>query len=187
MFTASNASKPIIAFCGARDRDHRGYSRTMGQGRRDRTPLFGVTRRPSTYSFSTVRRAPHRRLPRLRNSAKARSAEDFTPCLSPQVLYAFRARTQSENACAPMCTLSGSPFPRMLRGAQGLPGDDNEFLRSRVVVKDTTIAALLERDRETNVLVGRLQQMLAPLLGTSTEPPPDRSAHAHVGHDLSRG
>jgi len=47
--------------------------------------------------------------------------------------------------------------------------DDNEFLRSQVGVKDITIAALLERDRETNVLVGRLQQMLAPLLGTSTE------------------
>jgi hypothetical protein len=49
---------------------------------------------------------------------------------------------------------------------------ENEFLRGQVAVKDQTIGALLERDRETNVLVGRLQQMLAPLLGTSTEPMP---------------
>jgi len=42
---------------------------------------------------------------------------------------------------------------------------DNEFLRGQIAVKDTTIAALLERDRETNILVGQLQRMLAPLLG----------------------
>ena len=59
--------------------------------------------------------------------------------------------------------------------------DDNEFLRSQVGVKDTTIAALLERDRETNVLVGRLQQMLAPLLGTSTESRSDEAASSDLG------
>lgn len=42
---------------------------------------------------------------------------------------------------------------------------DNEFLRGQIAVKDTTIAALLERDRETNILVNQLQRMLAPLLG----------------------
>lgn len=55
--------------------------------------------------------------------------------------------------------------------------NDIEFLRDQVGVKDKTIEALLERDRETNVLVGRLQQMLAPLLGTSTEPPADQVSH----------
>ena len=33
-------------------------------------------------------------------------------------------------------------------------------------VKDTQIAALLERDKETNFLIRGLQTMLAPLLGT---------------------
>lgn len=42
---------------------------------------------------------------------------------------------------------------------------ENEFLRGQIGVKDTTIAALLERDRETNILVGQLQKMLTPLLG----------------------
>jgi len=41
---------------------------------------------------------------------------------------------------------------------------ENVFLREQVVVKDTQIGALLERDKETNTLIHRLQAMLAPLL-----------------------
>jgi hypothetical protein len=46
---------------------------------------------------------------------------------------------------------------------------DVVFLRGQLAVKDKTIDALLERDRESNILVGQLQQILAPLLGS-----PDR-------------
>jgi hypothetical protein len=46
--------------------------------------------------------------------------------------------------------------------------DDNQFLRGQLAVKDKTIDALLERDRETNILVGQLQQLLAPLLSSPT-------------------
>ena len=42
---------------------------------------------------------------------------------------------------------------------------ENEFLKGQIGVKDTTIAALLERDRETNHLIAGLQKMLTPLLG----------------------
>jgi hypothetical protein len=42
--------------------------------------------------------------------------------------------------------------------------DENEFLRGQMDVKDKTIGALLERDRETNILVSQLQRMLGPLL-----------------------
>ena len=42
---------------------------------------------------------------------------------------------------------------------------ENEFLRGQVSVKDTQIADLLERGKETNTLIHRLQTMLAPLLG----------------------
>jgi hypothetical protein len=42
--------------------------------------------------------------------------------------------------------------------------EENTFLREQVVVKDTQIGALLERDKETNTLIHRLQAMLAPLL-----------------------
>jgi hypothetical protein len=54
--------------------------------------------------------------------------------------------------------------------------DENGFLRgqidvkdSQIALKDKTIDALLERDRETNVLVSQLQRMLAPLLAAPKE------------------
>jgi hypothetical protein len=46
-------------------------------------------------------------------------------------------------------------------------------LRGQISVKDNTIAALLERDRETNHLIAGLQRMLTPLLGRSEPTPPD--------------
>ena len=51
---------------------------------------------------------------------------------------------------------------------------ENEFLRGQIAVKDKTIEALLERDRETNILVGQLQKMLTPLLGRPAEPADDQ-------------
>jgi hypothetical protein len=60
------------------------------------------------------------------------------------------------------------------------------FLRDQAQVKDTQIAALLERDRETNFLVRGLQQMLAPLLGRGAEPSsPAQFAH-HEATDMRR-
>lgn len=53
---------------------------------------------------------------------------------------------------------------------------ENEFLRGQITVKDKTIDALLERDRETNHLVAGLQQMLAPLLG--------RQKHTETGDNV---
>jgi hypothetical protein len=46
---------------------------------------------------------------------------------------------------------------------------ENEFLRGQVIVKDTQIKEMTERARETNVLIGGLQKMLSPLLGTPRE------------------
>ena len=43
--------------------------------------------------------------------------------------------------------------------------NENEFLKGQIDVKDKTIEALLERDRETNHLIAGLQKMLTPLLG----------------------
>jgi len=44
---------------------------------------------------------------------------------------------------------------------------ENEFLRTQIVVKDTQIKDLTERARETNHLIGGLQRMLSPLLGSA--------------------
>lgn len=43
---------------------------------------------------------------------------------------------------------------------------ENDFLRSQVETKDSQIKELTERSRETNVLIGGLQKMLTPLLGS---------------------
>jgi prophage DNA circulation protein len=53
-----------------------------------------------------------------------------------------------------------------------------EFLRGQVVTKDDQIKELTERSRETNMLVGGLQRMLAPLLG-SPNPHPSMTVNHH--------
>ena len=56
--------------------------------------------------------------------------------------------------------------------------DERDFLRERIDRKDKTIDSLIERDRETNILVCGLQEMLTPLLGAPRrEPPDDRPLH----------
>jgi hypothetical protein len=60
--------------------------------------------------------------------------------------------------------------------------EDREFTRDQIKTKDKQIEALLERDRETNILVRGLQQMLSPLLGA---PRRDRDQD-HDQHDQPR-
>ncbi|MGO9005533.1 MAG: hypothetical protein ACLQIQ_21610 [Beijerinckiaceae bacterium] len=55
---------------------------------------------------------------------------------------------------------------------------ENSFLKTQVAVKDTQIAALLERDHETNALINGLQRMLAPLLGSPDRHPPTTVIHS---------
>ena len=52
-----------------------------------------------------------------------------------------------------------------------------EFLRGQVVTKDAQIKELTERSRETNLLIGGLQRMLAPLLGSPDPHPPMPANH----------
>ena len=60
--------------------------------------------------------------------------------------------------------------------------EQNAFFRDQIGVKDTQIAALLERDKETNYLVRGLQTMLAPLLGSPdrNRPKPDDSTTQEI-------
>ena len=58
--------------------------------------------------------------------------------------------------------------------------DEREFLREQIDRKDKTIDSLIERDRETNILVRGLQEMLTPLLGG-----PRREPRVHdAGHSV---
>lgn len=56
--------------------------------------------------------------------------------------------------------------------------DERDFLREQIDRKDKTIDSLIERDRETNILVRGLQEMLTPLLGPSRREPPIASRHS---------
>jgi hypothetical protein len=66
------------------------------------------------------------------------------------------------------------PQPGVSQYVARLEGE-NVFLRDQIGVKDTQIAALLERDKETNFLIRGLQTMLAPLLGTGERRDPPES------------
>ena len=61
--------------------------------------------------------------------------------------------------------------------------EQGDFFRHQIEVKDTQIAALLERDKETNYLVRGLQTMLAPLLGrgANAEQQPEGDQNAGSG------
>ena len=58
---------------------------------------------------------------------------------------------------------------------------ENSFLRAQVEKKDDQSSALLERDKETNTLIHRLQAMLAPLLVAPGERR-DPSAQTDINH-----
>jgi hypothetical protein len=68
-----------------------------------------------------------------------------------------------ERQSAPESDMSGRVA--LLESENTLLREQKDFYRNQVEVKDTQIAALLERDKETNYLVRGLQTMLAPLLG----------------------
>jgi hypothetical protein len=64
---------------------------------------------------------------------------------------------------------TSSDLPRQVATYVERVETENKFLRGQIDVKDKTIEALLERDRETNHLVAGLQKMLTPLLGRSEQ------------------
>lgn len=59
------------------------------------------------------------------------------------------------------------------------------FLREEITTKNAQIKELTERSRETNVLIGGLQRMLAPLLGSPD--PHTAQGHRSEQFDNSRG
>jgi hypothetical protein len=72
-------------------------------------------------------------------------------------------------------TTTDMPRPVATDFLKRLEGE-NDFLRGQIIQKDKTIDALLERDRETNILVGRLQEMLTPLLSLGATTARSRAA-----------
>jgi len=71
--------------------------------------------------------------------------------------------TIQERQSTPELDMSG--MVAVLERENGLLREQKDFYRHQVEVKDTQIAALLERDKETNYIFRGLQNLLAPLLG----------------------
>jgi hypothetical protein len=78
------------------------------------------------------------------------------------------------------------PQPDVSRYVAGLEREverlleDKKFDREQINTKDSQIAALLERDRETNILVRGLQQMIPQLLGIAPRQQHDRDAQQDI-------
>jgi len=76
-----------------------------------------------------------------------------------------------------------SRFVAHLENENSMLRDQVVFLRDQIGTKDTQIAALLERDKETNYLVRGLQTMLAPLLGRGAEGHASPQASETIRHE----
>ena len=110
------------------------------------------------------------------------SLSDMSHTVAPAVepsahIDAPRASAADRDNAAPEVVERQSPpepdvsrFVAHLENENTMLRDHIVFLRDQVGVKDTQIAALLERDKETNYLVRGLQTMLGPLLGRGSEP-----------------
>ena len=75
----------------------------------------------------------------------------------------------------PLQDLESSRYVARLEG-------EVDFLREQITTKDLQIKELSERSRETNVLIGGLQRLLAPLLGS-----PDPHSPTNVSHNDQSG
>jgi hypothetical protein len=76
-----------------------------------------------------------------------------------------RPSAPERDSAAPDNQERHSPPPSDMSELVGLIKEENRFLREQIGVKEMQIAALLERDKETNFSIRGLQTMLAPLLG----------------------
>jgi hypothetical protein len=117
----------------------------------------GATRRDGFMSGHDATRHDHRRQAGHDSSQNGSAEPQSTP---RQGATDEQRQTEAPDAPRPVATDPGLS-PKYVEVLER----ENAFLRDQVNKKDQQIEALLERDRETNVLVQGLQRMLAPLLG----------------------
>ena len=99
----------------------------------------------------------------------ATSVADQPPAEMPAPHHATHGDEQRQTATAQN---DASRYATRLEREVEQAKDERDFLREQIDRKDKTIDSLIERDRETNVLVRDLQHMLAPLLGAPRRDPP---------------
>jgi len=99
-------------------------------------------------------------------------AVDVVPDLS-------QVEPRQEGATSPDLSRQDATAPGILEKYVARLEGEVEFLREENATKNAQIKELTERSRETNLLIGGLQRMLAPLLG-SPNPYPPKSDSASV-------
>jgi hypothetical protein len=110
-------------------------------------------------------------------------AEPFVTTDPPRLSAADRgneAEIIPERQSAPEPDVSG--FVAVLERENTTLREQSAFYRHQIEVKDAQIAALLERDKETNYLVRGLQTMLAPLLGRGANDDHRPESDQHAGN-----
>jgi hypothetical protein len=86
-----------------------------------------------------------------------------------------RTATNSPEQSRPDATVR-APDDRYVARLEG----EVEFLRGQITTKDVQIKEMTERSRETNVLIGGLQRLLAPLLVAPGDRPDPDAPRNHI-------
>ena len=123
-----------------------------------------------------------RHIAQIEELASATGHDMPRPAATPVVQEPARDTQPASSATSPDLSRPDAADGRYVARLEG----EVEFLRGQISTKDAQIKELTERSRETNLLVGGLQRMLAPLLGSpdpypaQATPPHDTATSSHA-------
>lgn len=137
-----------------------------------RTTGRGMSRQDATHFHEPSPRDKQRQDATTTTDQSRLVATDVIPDLS-------HVEPPQEGATSPDLSRQDATAPGILEKYVARLEGEVEFLREENATKNAQIKELTERSRETNLLIGGLQRMLAPLLG-SPDPYPPKSDSASV-------
>jgi hypothetical protein len=122
----------------------------------------------------------HELSPRDEQRQNATTTTDQPRLVAADAVPVFsQVEPQPEGATSPDLSRQDATASGILEKYVARLEGEVEFLREENATKNAQIKELTERSRETNLLIGGLQRMLAPLLG-SPNPYPPKSDNASV-------
>ncbi len=124
-----------------------------------------VSRQDATHFHEPFPRDEQRQDVTTTTDQPRRVATDVTSDLS-------HVEQRQEGAISPDMSRQDATAPGILEIYVARLEGEVEFLREENATKNAQIKELTERSRETNLLIGGLQRMLAPLLGSPNAYPP---------------
>jgi len=137
----------------------------VATGRDVSRPVATTTALEESVTATTPENGSHNERDIARQAATDAVAETSVHPQEPRHEPTTSHDTPRQVATEPAATGETSRYVAQLERQLEVARDDRDFLREQINRKDRTIEALIERDRETNILVRGLQEMLTPLLG----------------------